>query len=563
VGDDARGVDPGSTGVEGGRGGTAGDRRLLAALLVAVNTPIAVATVRALARGWQPVGDNGILLVRARDVGTAHHPLLGSWTSASRLLGVDVNNPGPLYSDLLAPVIRLLGPWVGLAVGVMLVNMAASSLAVLAARRLTGAESMVAVALAVVGLQWALGSELLFDVWQPNALVLPFLAFLVTVTVLATGDMAMAPWVAAVGSLVVQTHVSHAVPVAVLAVAATALCVRAVRRGDRRGARRGPLLAAAAVMVLAWCQPLIEQFGGPGRGNLSRLAGAAATGEGPAAIGPAEAGRLVVEVAVMSGWFTRESYASAVPLGMPVVPVPIIGTVPSLVVLAAIGLAVVLGTIWAARAGRARAATLFAMAGLAVAAAWAALATAPPSEFSVVAHQMRWMWSVSAFVSAALLVAVLSLGRARRDLHRRVVVAGAVVVALVAVANLPSHTSRSQGPIADADHLDTTRALMGQLGSLEGRGTVLYDTSTLGFAEPYSGPTFAELQDRGIPFVVAEDDHVSVRQLGEGRRDDGTADLRLWQVIGPGARDIPPGAERVAFSEGPSGPVALFVEPIG
>jgi hypothetical protein len=54
-----------------------------------------------------------------------------------------------------------------------------------------------------------------------------------------------------------------------------------------------------------------------------------------------------------------------------------------------------------------------------------------------------------------------------------------------------------------------------------------------------------------------------VRQLGEGRRDDGTADLRLWQVIGPGARDTPPGAERVAFSVGPSGPVALFVEPIG
>ena len=139
---------------------------------------------------------------------------------------------------------------------------------------------------------------------------------------------------------------------------------------------------------------------------------------------------------------------------------------------------------------------------------------------------MRWMWSVSAFVSAALLVAVLSLEAGRRDLHRRVVVAGVVVVALVAVANLPSHVTLA-GPVADADRLDTTRSLMGQLGSFEGRGTVLYDTSTLGFAEPFSGPTFAELQDRGIPFVIAEDDHVSVRQLGEGQRDDGTADLRL------------------------------------
>jgi hypothetical protein len=102
---------------------------------------------------------------------------------------------------------------------------------------------------------------------------------------------------------------------------------------------------------------------------------------------------------------------------------------------------------------------------------------------------------------------------------------------------------------------------MAQLDALEGRGTVLYDTSTLLFAEPYSGMTFAEMQDRGIPFVF--DDEVSVRQFGEGRRHDGSADVRVWQVEGRAVRDVPPGAERVAFVEGPSGPVALFVEPLG
>ena len=40
-------------------------RALLAVLLVAVNVPIVVATVRALANGWQPVGDNGILPIQA------------------------------------------------------------------------------------------------------------------------------------------------------------------------------------------------------------------------------------------------------------------------------------------------------------------------------------------------------------------------------------------------------------------------------------------------------------------------------------------------------------------
>ena len=47
----------------------------VAAALLVANAPIVVATVRALLRGWQPLGDNGILLVRAMDVGTRHNPL--------------------------------------------------------------------------------------------------------------------------------------------------------------------------------------------------------------------------------------------------------------------------------------------------------------------------------------------------------------------------------------------------------------------------------------------------------------------------------------------------------
>jgi hypothetical protein len=213
-------------------------RAVLAVLLVAVNVPIVVATVRALANGWQPVGDNGILLVRARDVGTSHHPLLGSWTSASLSVGENVNNPGPVYFDLLAPWVRLLGPWVGLAVGVMLVNMASSTLAVVVARRVAGLESMLAVGVVVVGLQFAMGSELLFDVWQPNALLLPFLAFLVVAAALACGDRAMLPWAVGVGSLLVQTHLSYAVLVAVLGAAGLRTGAGARRSSGRSASPR-------------------------------------------------------------------------------------------------------------------------------------------------------------------------------------------------------------------------------------------------------------------------------------------------------------------------------------
>lgn len=543
--------------------GAAPSRRLLVAVLVAVNLPIVVATARALARGWQPVGDNGILLVRARDVGTGHHPLLGSWTSASLVLDDHVNNPGPLYFDVVAPAIKVLGPWVGLAVGVMLVNMAASSLAVVAARRLAGTETMVAVALAAAGLQWALGSELLFDMWQPNALVLPFFAFLVVAAVLATGDVWMAPWVVGLGSLVVQTHLSHAVLVGVLTLTCGGLCVLARRRSGEPTAWRRPLAWTGAVAALAWIQPVIEQVAGTGRGNMSRIAAAASGGEA-SSIGWGRATRLVVEITAMGPWFTRSSYDSAVPPTPPDEPIRgIVGASPALAVLATLAVLVVVAAVWSARAGRPQLATMVAVAGLALATAYVALATSPVNYIAVAVHQMRWLWPIAAFLTAAALAVLLSAARswAPAPAHRLAVAAVAVAAVVVALANLPTHTSRAPGPTDTADHLASGVELMAQLGALEGRGTVLYDTSTLVFAEPYSGMTFAEMQDRGIPFVF--DDEVSVRQFGEGRRHDGSADVRVWQVEGRTAHDVPPGAERLAFVEGPSGPVALFVEPLG
>ncbi|HEX6422252.1 MAG TPA: hypothetical protein VFZ79_02165 [Acidimicrobiales bacterium] len=546
-----------------GRAGDAPSRALLVAVLAAVNLPIVVATVRALARGWQPVGDNGILLVRARDVATGNHPLLGSWTSASLVLDDHVNNPGPLYFDVVAPAVKVLGPWVGLAVGVMLVNMAAASLAVVAARRLAGTETMVAVALAAAGLQWALGSELLFDMWQPNALVLPFFAFLVVAAVLATGDVWMAPWVVGLGSLVVQTHMSHAVLVGVLTLACGGLCLLACRRSAEPIAWRRPLAWTLAVGVLAWIQPLIEQVAGPGRGNMSRIA-AAATGGEASPIGWGRATRLVAEITTMGPWFTRSSYDGAVPPTPPDEPIHgIVGAGPALAVLGALGALVVVAAAWSVRAGRPRLATMVAVAGLALATAYAALATSPVNYIAVAVHQMRWLWPIAAFLTAAALAVVLSAVRlwAPAPAGRGLLAALAVAAVVVTVANLPTHTSRAPGPTDTADHLASGVELMAQLDDLEGRGTVLYDTSTLLFAEPYSGMTFAEMQDRDIPFVF--DDEVSVRQFGEGRRHDGSADVRMWQLEGDAALDVPPGAERVAFVEGPSGPVALFVEPLG
>jgi hypothetical protein len=68
------------------------------------------------------------------------------------------------------------------------------------------------------------------------------------------------------------------------------------------------------------------------------------------------------------------------------------------------------------------------------------------------------------------------------------------------------------------------------------------------------------MQDRGIPFMF--DDEVFIRQFGEGRRNDGSPTLRLWQVMGTDAELEPEGTERIALAGEGLDAVGLFVEPI-
>ena len=91
--------------------------------LVAAIVPTAVAVVRAAAIDWMPVGDAADFTVRSRDVLTDHHPLVGAWSSGSAVVGVAVNNLGPLQLDLLAPFTKV-SPYLGTAAGAAFLNAA-------------------------------------------------------------------------------------------------------------------------------------------------------------------------------------------------------------------------------------------------------------------------------------------------------------------------------------------------------------------------------------------------------------------------------------------------------
>ena len=529
--------------------------RLFWPAVVAALVPIVVATVRAVRQGWMPVGDNAYFLIRARDVLTEHHPLLGTWTSASQSTGSNFNNPGPLLFDVLA-VPAKLGGGTGLAIGVAVLNGAWVIGIALMARRQGGATAgLVAVAASAL-LCWTMGSQLMFDPWQPHSLLLPFLFCAVACWGMANGDLAAAPWAVGVASFIVQTHLSYAVLVAALGATAAVGLVLAVRTrwadADRRPALRrrlGRVAAVSAVVLLvAWAQPLIEQVTAPEQGNLVRVATHA--GGADETVGKGLGTRIVADTLTVPPFWLRPSFEDALrERADPADGRSLTSVDPSAPVGAALLLllaAVLVACGWRAvrrsdRAGASLVAVTLVAVGAGVLTAW----QLPFGQLGIAPHQFRWMWPVGALTAMAVATSVVRApGPERRG--GAVAVVLAVVVAVTAVANLPTYNVRS-GPSDDEHAIEVMRRARPQMAALEDVGPILVDFDGIRFAEPYSGPVMAELQRRGIPFFV--DDPGLVRQLGDARELDGDAQRLIFRD-GDRADDAPAGAERVVHVTG-------------
>ena len=508
--------------------------------------PIVVAAVRAIVRGWYPIGDNAFFSLRARDVLTEHHPLLGTWTSASLTSGTDVNNPGPLLFDVLA-LPATVDHVNGVVVGTAVLGIAAVTLLVVAARRRGAAAGAVSAA-AAAALVWAMGSELIIEPWQPHSLLLPFLAYLVLVWGLAAGDLPLLPWAAGVGSLLVQTHLSYGVVVPVLGVAALGVAgVRSRRAEAATGpAWRRPVLVTCVVVVLAWVQPVIDQL--TGRGNLGDLAATATGGTGGETVGPVLGARLAAAVVASPPWWARPSFedtfmpvelqppgppdASRVLADVPSTGAAVLGLGVLLVVLAAAG--------WRASSRRrfdhvaaVGTVTLTLLTGLVT------TALLPIGPLGLGPHQLRWLWPLAVLITA---VVALCLAPARW-----VAPAAAVAAIGLGIAALPTHAPAT-GPTADAYAIDVVRDLAPQLDALPRDETLLVVLDGLPLFEPYSTPLMLELQARGIDWEV--DHRTTLRQVGDSRRPSGAAERSVRIVIGPEAAAAPPGAERVAYVPG-------------
>lgn len=522
---------------------------------------IGFCALRAVARGYVPLDDVAIIEARARDVFGGPLPLLGSVSSASQGGGT-VHHPGPLLFDLLAVPVRLLPKGTGVAVGVAAINAVAVATIAWAARRLLGGDGAVVVVASTAALMWSLGSEALYEAWQPIVVLLPFLLALVAAWGWGSGrDELALPAVVAM-SLAIQTHGSYLL-IGPGVIAAAIACRVAVHR--RMPLRRRQLVVAGGAGVVVWLQPIADQLGASH--NMSNIV-SRATGDGVAdGIGLGDGIRAAAMVLVKPPFWTRPGVTSSLPSGggfvrtehgrtfdpdWIVLPLAVAGLVALLAVL---GVVVVLA--------RRRSDHVLVAGGVVGAAAViggvVTLAGLPIDDFGFSAHKARWLWPMGTFLTAYLLLSLLRFDVVpnRRQASTSVAVLGAVALA----ATVPTSYQLLSPQHYLVGQQATARQLRDAAGSLEGLGVVFLDTSHRPFPDPYNDTLAAELVRRDIEFRVAGD--YVVGQYGDERRlepDDG-ADVTVRVLVGTAALSPPPDAEIVAVFEESPVPVALAVMP--
>ncbi len=526
--------------------------------VLAATLPILVATIRALHNHWLAVGDNALFELRARDVFSHHFPLLGTWTSASQEAGLQLNNPGPLFFDLLAIPTKLFND-AGLACAVAAINIASIVGIALVAFRRGGVVPATAATFMAGGLSWTMGSELLFDPWQPHSMLIPFLFFLVLAWSLTCGDIWMLPFAVGVASLVLETHLSYAVLVPIIsvwAIGALAWTYWERRRDDpdgwpavRHGLRR-PIIVSAVVGLVAWAPAIVEQLQHGRDGNLALLV--RSIGAAKAKVGFSLGTRVVASVLSSPPLWFRPSFGqsflpdanTAAVAGVPAASVDVPSAARAVASLAVLLVLLVLCVWWAKRNKDRPTAMAAATAIVLVIGSLFTAGTLPESSFGIAPHHFRWLWPVGLFITFALVLTVARWVASTWVGVRAVAVALTAATAVLGVLNLPYY-NQNAGPSADAASIPAVHDILSQLGALDGKHKLLLDVHNLRFAEPWDVAITNGLDRRGHEVVV--DDPGMIRQFGPARAFDGHADGTIVIEEGDNAVAAQPGMTRVAL----------------
>lgn len=522
-------------------------------LCAVLTVPIVLAAIRGVRRRYLPIGDNALIEARARDVFGPHHPLLGTWSSASRAAGLDVNHPGPLVFDLVALPVKLFGGGPGIAFGIAAFNIVLVWLVGWTTARVAGNRVAIAALLMMATLMWSLGSELLYDPWQPNLLVLTFYALLIMVWAVLAGRPGFLIPATLLASFAIQTHLSYVYLAALLLVIGSVWVIAtAWRERDERPLFKGlgALWWSVVAGLAAWSQPLIEQVTGGSQGNIARLVRAQSAAEDQL-VGLVATVRVMARVVALPPWWGRSGYAEAfaepgatvtgAALNAPALGISMVALGALLVVLGVLG--------WRCRSdGPVLAAVLVAL--FALAGAFWTIARTPVDDLGLPGHRIRWLWPLAAFIGFTLVIGGLRLLRERWPSFGTSTIIPAVgsgLIVAAAIATIP-HYAQLAGPVADRAITDRARALTEQLADLQGQGLVLVDTSEAIYADPLIGPVLAALGRYDVEYGLEEEG--MIRQMGEGRRLDRPPDLGIVVRYGRRAHEPQTGYERIAFASG-------------
>ncbi|MEX0768759.1 MAG: hypothetical protein WD029_09835 [Microthrixaceae bacterium] len=209
--------------------------------------------------GWQPTGHAATLMMRAAQVGTVDHPLVGLVTS---LGGIGKGSHlGPLVMDIAAPFVRIFGVRLGALLAATSLTLFCWVVIVWSAWRAAGRVAAVAawVLAAVVITVPAIGAF-----WEANNISISMLA--ITATILASWAATTATprawWLAVgLGSFCAQSYIPHALIIAgpvlwsgiVIAGSARQESAAHVARRSRQA-----LWVGVGVAGVAWFQPLLD-----------------------------------------------------------------------------------------------------------------------------------------------------------------------------------------------------------------------------------------------------------------------------------------------------------------
>ncbi len=219
-------------------------------------TTLLLPTIRTMARGWRPLGDDASEAIQAWNTFSLHPALVGQGTGAAVGIGGIQNtaDPGPLEFWLQGPFVHL-DPGQGLLLGAAVLGAAVLTFAVYVLGKSAGPWAAVIFALVIVDLAIVSPTPFVDPAWGPAFALIWFLAFLAVAFAVGLGNWRYVPCLVFIGSVTIDTHLMF-LPSVGLVLLTTLICAWLLARPQNFRW----LWWTIGVALVCWIAPISQQL---------------------------------------------------------------------------------------------------------------------------------------------------------------------------------------------------------------------------------------------------------------------------------------------------------------